>query len=79
MFLYDLVNETDSFTASDNFIPQFGQIQNFIVPSVTKSYSLSLKALFWTQEWDNLLGEVSSLSREIYDILLISLEKEWIY
>lgn len=30
------------FTASDNFTLQFGQIQNFIVPSVTKSYSLSL-------------------------------------
>ena len=32
-YLYDLVNETKSLTASDNFILQIGQIQNFIAPS----------------------------------------------
>lgn len=33
LYLYDLVNETYSFTASDNFILQIGQIQKFIAPS----------------------------------------------
>ena len=32
-YLCDLVNETKSLTASDNFILQIGQIQNFIAPS----------------------------------------------
>ena len=32
-YLYDLVNGTESLTASDNFILQIGQIHNFIAHS----------------------------------------------
>lgn len=33
LYLYDLVNETDSLTGSDNFILQIGHIQKFIALS----------------------------------------------
>lgn len=33
----------------------------------------------WTPEWEDLLGEVSSFSREIYAIWLIKLGKGWTY
>lgn len=33
LYLYDLVNETDSLTASDNFILQIGHIQKLIALS----------------------------------------------
>lgn len=39
-YLYDLVKGTESLTASDNFILQFGQIQNFIAPSESLNSTL---------------------------------------